>query len=333
MELREGTLEGMEVMKVLIFGSSGFIGSNVTRYFLENEEEVHVCLKYDSNTWRIKDLLKDLIIHSGDLSSRNDIESIISSVRPDVVINCAGIVAGFGVKDQEGVIQKNFVNTVNLANTCVDFNVDQLINTGSAYECGFSKNPITGNECLNAPIGLYGITKKAEREYIDMIAQKFEMKYITLRLFTPFGFFDSPIRLVPYIILSLAYNRTPYIKNPFSGRDFIYIEDVSKIYYALSKKPEVIENGTVFNLGTGKMTKVIEIAKYLFSLANVNYVEPTINKDGSAVYLYTDQQDTHRILSELNLTLTPLAKALQRTFDWFIQNKNYYTFPENKGIS
>lgn len=333
MEFWKGLLEGMEVMKILIFGSSGFVGSNVTRYFTNNGEEVHVCLRSNSNTWRIGDLLENLIIHRGDLSSTDNIESIVSSVQPDVVINCAGIVAGFGVEDQEGVIQKNFVNTVNLVNTCVKLNVNQLLNTGSAYECGFSNNPIVGNECSNAPIGLYGIAKKAEREYIDMIAQKFEKKYVTLRLFTPFGYFDSPIRLIPYIILSLVNNRTPHIKNPFSGRDFIYIEDVSKIYYALSKKPEVIDNKTVFNLGTGKMTKVTEIAKYLFNLGNVNYVESTINMDGSAEYLYAGLGETSKILSELNITFTPLAEALRRTYDWFIQNKNYYTFPMNNGIS
>ena len=333
MELRKSSMEGMEVMKVLIFGATGFIGSNVTRFFLDNEEEVHICLKKNSNTWRIEDLLENLIIHRGDLSVTNNIESAILSARPDVVINCTGIVAGFALEDQEGVIQKNFVNTVNLVNACVKLNVNQLINTGSAYECGFSNNSIIGSEFSNATIGLYGITKKAEREYIDMIAKKFEKKYVTLRLFTPFGFFDSPIRLVPYIILSLVNNMIPHIKNPFSGRDFIYMDDVSKIYYALSKKPGVIENKTVVNLGTGKMTKVIEIAKYLFSLANVNYVEPTINMDGSAEYLYADQRDTSKILLELNLTLTPLAEALRRTFDWFIQNKNYYAFPLNKGVS
>ena len=110
------------------------------------------------------------------------------------------------------------------------------------------------------------------------------------------------------------------------------MDDVSKIYYALSKKPEVIENRTVFNLGTGKITKVIEIAKYLFSLGNVNYVEPSVNVEGSVEYLYAGQEDNSRILSELNLTFTPLAEALQRTFNWFIQNKNYYTFPINNEV-
>jgi nucleoside-diphosphate-sugar epimerase len=281
----------------------------------------------------MKDFLENLVIHRGDLSSRNDIESVITSIRPDVVINCAGIVSGFGVEDQEEVIQKNFVNTVNLVNLCLKLNVNQLINTGSAYECGFSNNPINGNNCLNAPIGLYGITKKAEREYIDMIAQKFEKKYITLRLFTPFGPFDSPIRLIPYIILSLANHITPDIKTPFSGRDFIYIGDVSKIYYALSKKPEIARNRSVFNLGTGKITKVMDIVKYLFSLAKADYVEPAINTVGFPEYLYASKEDASRILSELNITFTPIAESLQRTFNWFIHNKNYYTFPVNKGTS
>lgn len=320
-------------MKVLIFGSSGFIGANVTHYFLENNEEVHVCLRNDSNTWRIKDLLEDLVIHNGDLSSKKDVESIILSTKPDVVINCSGIVAGFGVEDQDDVVQKNLINTINLANTCVKLNVDQLIDTGSAYECGISNNPIVGSDCSNAPIGLYGITKKAEREYINMIAKKFEKKYFTLRLFTPFGPFDSPIRLIPYTILSLLNNGVPFIKNPYSGRDFIYMKDVSSIYYALSRKPETIEVGDVFNLGTGKLTKVIDVVRYLFSLADVNYVEPAIDINGSEEFLYANQQDTNRVLLKLNLTFTPLEDALRKTFDWFIQNKNYYTFPINKGVS
>lgn len=333
MEFGKGPLEGMGVMKVLIYGSTGFVGANVTRFFIKKEEDVHVCLRNDSNTWRIKDLLENLVVHNGDLSLKNDIESTISSVRPDVVVNCAGVVAGFGIEDQEGVIQKNFVNTVNLVNTCAKLNVDMLINTGSAYECGFSNDPVMRNECLNAPLGLYGITKKAEREYIDMIAQKFEKKYVTLRLFTPFGFFDSPIRLIPYTILSLLNDDVPYIKNPLSVRDFIYIEDVSKIYYALSTKPEVTDMGSVFNVGTGKMSRVIDIVKNLIGIAHASYDEPSVYKNGSTEYLYSDPKETQQFLSKMNLTLTPLTESLKRTFYWFAQNQNYYTFPIGEGLS
>lgn len=317
-------------MKIMIFGSSGFVGSNITRYFIDNEEEVHAFLRKDSNTWRINDLKENLIIHNGDLGSKNDIESVISSVKPDVVINCSGIVAGFEIIDQDEVIQKNLINTVNLVNTCLKFNIDQLINTGSSYECGFSDSSISGNKCSNNPTGLYGITKKAEREYIDMIAKKFERDYTTLRLFTTFGFFDQPIRLIPYIILSLIHNEIPHINNPLSGRDFIFIKDVCKVYYTITKKPDLVTTGEVLNLGTGKMTRVMELVKYLSSFTNFDNAKLQINESNYANYLYADQNDINRTLSKLNVTLTPLTEGLRKTYDWFIQNKNFYPFSVNK---
>ena len=80
------------------------------------------------------------------------------------------------------------------------------------------------------------------------------------------------------------------------------------------------------------MTKVPETVRYLFNLANVNYVEPTNNMDNSAEYLYACQGDSSGILSEFNLTFTPLAESLCRTFDWFIHNNNYYKFEMNNGV-
>ena len=76
-------MESMEVNKVLIFGSSGFVGSNVTRFFLQKGEEVHVCLRDHSDKWRINDLIGNLTVHKGDLSlkKRHRIYSFFSKTR------------------------------------------------------------------------------------------------------------------------------------------------------------------------------------------------------------------------------------------------------------
>ena len=332
MEFWKSTVEGMEVRKVLIFGASGFIGSNVTHFFLRKGEEVHVCLKNHTNAWRINDIVNNLNIQIGDLSSKNDIESVLFSVKPDIVINCTGVVAGFDMQDQQDVIQKNFVNTVNLTNACVNSKADQLINTGSAYECGFSYDPVLTNKCQNSPIGLYGITKKAEREYIDMIAKKFEKKYFTLRLFTPFGPFDSPIRLIPYILISLINNNIPNIQNPLSGRDFIYIKDVSNIFYRLAKNPEIIENQSVLNVGTGKNTKVIDIVEILFKIAGTEYKQHSDYQNSSIEYLYANKQEADKFLSKIHIKPTPLDEALKQTYNWFVKNKNFYTSNMNMDL-
>jgi nucleoside-diphosphate-sugar epimerase len=312
-------------MRVLIFGSSGFVGTNVTRNFIKNNEEVHVVLRDNSKIWKIRDIISDLVIHKGDLTSKNKIESILTSVSPDVVINCSGIVSGFNFYDQEEVIQRNFINTVNIVNACAKLNVYQFINTGSSLECGFSTTPIRGSRCFNPPVGLYGITKRAERQYIEMVAKSQDVKYITLRLFTAFGFFDSPMRLIPHVILSLIRGEVPVIKNPLSSRDFICMDDASKVYYLLSKKPELIEQSSVFNLGTGKIINVIDIVRYLYKIANLDYREPLMDIKEISEYSYANRQEVINHLSKFGLTFTPIKESLKRTYDWFNENKNYYT--------
>ncbi|MEW6214877.1 MAG: NAD-dependent epimerase/dehydratase family protein, partial [Nitrospirota bacterium] len=46
---------------VLVTGANGFIGSHLTRRLLEEEAEVHVLLKRDSNQFRIQDVVEKLI--------------------------------------------------------------------------------------------------------------------------------------------------------------------------------------------------------------------------------------------------------------------------------
>ena len=211
----------MEGMKTLIFGGTGFIGSNVMRYFLKNGNEIHTMIRHTSNKWRIDDLINQINIHEGDLKSDRRIESVVSSVRPDIVINCSGLVKGYDIDDQEGVIQENFQNTVNLVNACVKSNVEVFINSGSAKECGYSEVAILNDKCGGNPVGLYGIVKKAERLYVDMISKKYKKRYLTARLFTPFGYYDSETRLIPYVILSLIDKKEPLIRNSGGGTGFL----------------------------------------------------------------------------------------------------------------
>ena len=54
--------------KILITGANGFIGSHVTHRLFEDGNEVHIILRRDANTDRIKDILPKLKVHQGDLT-------------------------------------------------------------------------------------------------------------------------------------------------------------------------------------------------------------------------------------------------------------------------
>ena len=311
-------------MRVFLAGGSGFIGSSVVRKFLKENAEVHILIRKTSNLWRIGEIKDQINIHYGELSSQNDIEAVFTSVKPDVVINCSGIVRGFGLEDQNNVVQSNLVNTMNLVNSSLRSGVETLLNTGSAYECGFSNRPILAKKCNGNPIGLYGIVKRAERHYIDMISRNYAKSYINLRLFTPFGFFDAPFRLIPHVILSLLRNVDPEIRRPEDGRSFIFLEDVANIYYAAAKNPENLNGLKEVNIGSPKLTTVAGVASLLYSMFNQHYSYEIKDQDESKEYLFPEEKEVMKILSTLKVKLTPLQEGLSRTVEWFYYSENFY---------
>ena len=311
-------------MKVFISGGTGFIGSNVVRRFLEGNAEIHILARKSSNLWRIQDIEDQINLHYGDLSSSPVLERIISTIGPDVVINCSGIVKGFSLGDQDLVIQSNLVNTVNLVNASIKSKVDTLIHTGSAYECGFSQHPITNMNCEGSPIGLYGVIKRAESEYIKLVSKSYSKKYINFRLFTPYGFFDSPFRLIPYVIISLIFGKVPDINNPNAGRSFVFIRDVANIYYATAKNSERLNGISSVNLGTQDLVKVSELTSLLYQFFGLDYTSGGRNGDACNEYLYPDSKEVTDLLSSLSIKLTPLQDGLARTVKWFRDNMHFY---------
>ena len=311
-------------MKVFIAGGSGFIGSSVLRKFLKENAEVHILIRNTSKLWRIEEIKGQINLHYGELSSQGEIEAIISSIKPDVVINCSGVVRVFGLNDQNDVIQSNFVNTVNLVNACLRGNVGVFFNTGSAYECGFSDKPILSKECNGNPIGLYGIVKRAERYYIEMVAQSDAMTCINFRLFTPFGFYDVPFRFIPYVILSLLRNKEPDIRNPLSGRSFIFLEDIANTYYAAAKNPEKLNGLTEVNLGSPKLITVADMASLLYKMFDRYYASETETQDKVREYLFPEEKEVMKIFSTLKVNLTTLQEGLSRTVEWFRHNEHFY---------
>ena len=319
-------------MRLFLAGGSGFIGSNILHYFLGRGAELHVLVRGTTDMWRISDVMKDINLHIGDLSNEHHLREVFSKVKPDVVINSSGVVRGFSMSDQMGVIQGNFINTVNIVNVCIESNIDTFLNTGSAYECGFSHDPISEYNCQNAPIGLYGVTKRAEREYVEMVARKFSKNYITMRLFTPFGYYDSPHRLIPHIITSLIHDEIPNVKNPKAGRDFIFIDDAAGAFHKIARDPGLLGNKHTIDIATGKLTKVSEIAATLFKMFDRIYQVDSHSGDVEE-YLYAGGNGIFNSVHKLSMGMSSLEDNLKKTKEWFEKNISHYEENNSRSVA
>ena len=74
---------------ILIVGANGFIGSNLTRDLINEDNEISIITKNNSNEWRLKNLKKSYRKYSADITNYKKLHDGIFSLEPDVIINCA----------------------------------------------------------------------------------------------------------------------------------------------------------------------------------------------------------------------------------------------------
>lgn len=141
---------------------------------------------------------------------------------------------------------------LNLVHGCIKYNVGCLVNTGTSSEYGTCTKAMEENAPLN-PNSIYG-SSKASASIILRSMDK--VPSVTLRLFSPFGFYEDRERLVPHVVLSFLRAQSPKLASGKSVRDFIFIDDVMKSYEKASD-PDL--GGNIFNIGTGKQHRVEEV--------------------------------------------------------------------------
>ena len=77
----------MDNKKILITGSTGFVGANLLHYLINSDNDIHIILREASNIWRIKDIIDRVNKHYCDLNNREKIKKIFSSIKPEIIFN------------------------------------------------------------------------------------------------------------------------------------------------------------------------------------------------------------------------------------------------------
>jgi nucleoside-diphosphate-sugar epimerase len=123
----------------------------------------------------------------------------------------------------------NIIGSVNLIDSCAKNGFKYFINTGSSSEYGLKNSKMVETDLLE-PLSAYGVTKSAFTLAAQSYAKIYKLPIVTLRLFSPYGYFDGQSRFVPTIIKSCLDNIPVNLSNPNYVRDFIFIDDVIDAY-------------------------------------------------------------------------------------------------------
>lgn len=310
---------------VLITGGAGFIGSNFAHHLVNLNYNVTIVEKKEANLWRLEKIKDKIKICYLDLENYQQVEDFIIKLRPDIILHFAAY--GAYPKKQKNIsdtVTTNIMGTINLVNALSRIAFDCLISTGSSDEYGQKQKPIKETDILE-PNSIYAITKVASTMYCKMMARKFDLPVIIVRLFMVYGYFEEKERLIPTIIRCCLTNNELKLSQPNSVRDFIFIEDAIDAYLYIIKNAADIK-GEIFNLGSGRQTSIKEVV-----LLIKNFTKAKIEaRYGQVVSAYQEPKNWVADISKMRKKLNwkpkyNLKMGLQKNIAWFKKNINLYT--------
>jgi nucleoside-diphosphate-sugar epimerase len=311
--------------KVLITGSTGFVGANLARRLVQENFEVHIMVRQNSNKWRINDLLKpNLKEHLVDLEDFSKLKEAIKQVKPDIIFHLATASVFAGVEPSEDqLIKTNLLGTINLIKAARAIDYKCFVNTGSGAEYGLN-NQVKKEIDLCQPVNVYGIAKLASTLYANLEAKKYGKPILTLRLFSPYGPYDNRKRLISDNIIKVLQNQNLELANPDAVRDYIYIDDVIDLYLKTIDRANDFK-GEVFNVGSGSQSASREVIDKIIKITE-SRSGVLWNKISSSPWdAKTWQADISKTTAAFGwLPNHNLEEGLKKTITWFKNNLSFY---------
>jgi len=308
---------------ILITGATGFIGSNITRRFVQLGARVSIFIRKDSLLWRIEDIKNEVTINTVDLLNCYQLKKTISAIRPDIIIHNA-VYGGYTFqKDWKKIFNTNFTGTVNLLNACERFGFALFINTGSSSEYGVKKIPMKETDILE-PVSAYGVAKAAVSLYCLARAKNDALPITTLRLFSPYGYYEDKTRLIPSVIISVLKNKSPRLSSPRNVRDFIFIEDVVEAYRKTVENSDKLK-GEILNIGSGRQHTVSDVVEKIAEIEGKPLTPVWDAVTNSRFEPENWQANISKAKRLLNWSPKhDLREGLRKSIQWFKRNTNLY---------
>jgi dolichol-phosphate mannosyltransferase len=316
--------------RVLITGASGFVGANLARRLLRDEHEIHALLHSQHGSWRIASIRDHIRSHITDLTNLEDLMRIVRGIRPDWVFHLAAYGAYSSQSELAKMVSTNIVGTINLVNVCLATGFEAFVNTGSSSEYGFTDHAPSESEALN-PNSHYAVTKASATLFCRFTARTRHVHLPSLRLYSVYGPYEEPSRLIPALIMRGLRGELPPLVNPEVARDYVYVDDVSEAYILAATSP-TREQGAVFNVGTGVQTSLheaVEIAQNVLGISQKPSWGTMPNREWDTNVWVADKTKIERELGWR--ARVALEEGFRKTVDWFRRDPELLRFYEARG--
>ena len=304
--------------KVLIFGAGGFVGSYLSREFLEHGYAV---VGSDKATRR--KLPPEVAFHPADLLNAEEVESLVNAVTPDVVINLAAISsvgASWGIP--QTTIEVNVVGALNILEAARKAEKKpRILFVGSSEEYVITEQAINEETELNAS-NPYGISKVTQENFAALYRAHYGLQVYCVRPFNHTGVGQRDSFVLPSFCKQVAAIEksgqpgTIQVGNLNIERDFSHVKDIVRAYRMIVEQDDC---RAIYNVGSGTAYNLTELLRYITKLSHQSIsieVDPARFRPSDQPRICCDHS---RITEELGWTPEySVYDALKEMYDAFL---------------
>jgi UDP-glucuronate 4-epimerase len=314
-------------MNILITGVAGFIGFNLAKSLLKNNNifgidnyDDYYSLKFKKK--RIQELKKNknFFFKKVDINNLDSIQKFLKKKKIKTIYHLAAQ-AGvrYSFENPSKYINSNVIGFFNIIQIAKKNNISKIIYASSSSVYGDSKKfPLKENQKL-LPKNIYAVSKKLNEQTAELYSKITNIKFIGLRFFTIYGEWGRPDMFLFKIFKSSIQKKIFLLNNLGKHeRDFTYIRDAVNIMKILLKKK--INNHSIFNICSNNPINILDVInafkakKFLkFKLIN-KHLADVLTTHGSNMKI-KNFSNVHKFSN--------FYEKLWITYNWYMKNKIY----------
>ena len=331
-------------MKVLVTGSSGFIGSALCIKLLFRGDFVTGIDNhndYYDPTLKEARLKRHINNHNYEhfnvsILDAQALKKVFMHKKYDCVVNLAAQ-AGvrYSILNPISFINNNLIGFTNILESCKDNGVRHLVYASSSSVYGLNSNePYSAHDAVNHPISVYAATKKSNELLAHSYSYQYKLSTTGLRFFTVYGPYDRPDMALQKFTKSILNDEPIKIFNyGYHRRDFTYIDDIVDGIIKIidkpakenlnwdSKIPDPASSSApyrVYNIGNNDPVKILDVIEKLEIYLNKKAIKiPLPIQPG-------DVESTHANIDDLtkDFDFKPkisLKEGLRSFVNWYIK--------------
>ncbi|MBN2027606.1 MAG: GDP-mannose 4,6-dehydratase [Actinobacteria bacterium] len=265
-------------MRILITGITGFVGSHLAEYALDNEEGIEVfgTVRWRSRMDNVEGIEDRVHLLDCDLRDNVAVKNTLKDVKPDYIFHLAAqSFVPTSWKAPAETLTTNILSELNLLESIRDLGMDTRIQVaGSSEEYGLvyeHEAPIKEDNPLR-PLSPYAVSKVAQ----DYLAYQYNQSYgiftVRTRAFNHTGPRRGQVFVTSNFSRQVALiekgKKEPVIEvgNLEARRDFSDVRDIVRGYWLSLEKGEP---GEVYNLGSGTAITIQALLDLILSMSDI----------------------------------------------------------------